>query len=146
MHLERDFCDHLCSNDIFNPGYNRKMLIRKRTSIRDRVCFNYEQLFHPVQCTACRICQYSSRDQCSSRDKLVLPEVTGLLSFSDQIHYLLDINSFGNGTRQNSTCLYQSGSVHVLFSHHYILSILGEIFFFRICLFNVWQLLHFNYS
>ena len=72
----------LCSNDIFNPGYNRKMLIRKRTSILDRVCFNYEQLFHPVQCTACRICQ------CSSRDRLVLPEVTGNLSISDQIHYL----------------------------------------------------------
>ena len=58
----------LFSNDIFNPGYNRKMLMRKRTSILDRVCFNYEQLFHPVQCTACRICQ------CSSRDQFTLPE------------------------------------------------------------------------
>ena len=38
----------LCSNDIFIPGYNRKMLMRKRTSIFARVCFNYEQLFHPV--------------------------------------------------------------------------------------------------
>ena len=38
----------LCSNDIFVPGYNRKMLTRKRRSILDRVCFNYEQLFHPV--------------------------------------------------------------------------------------------------
>ena len=72
----------LCSNDIFNPGYNRKMLIRKRTSILDRVCSNYEQLFHPIQCTACRICQ------CSSRDRRVLPEVTGILSISDQVHYL----------------------------------------------------------
>ena len=72
----------LCSNVIFNPGYNRKMLMRKRTSILDGVCVNYEQLLHPVQCTACRICQ------CSSRDKLVLPEVTGILSISDQLHYL----------------------------------------------------------
>ena len=72
----------LCSNDNFNPGYNRKMLIGKRTSILDRVCFNYEQLFHPVQCTACRICQFSSRD------RLVLPEVTGILTISDQVHYL----------------------------------------------------------
>ena len=70
----------LCSNDVLNPGYNRKLLMRKRTSILDRVCFNYEQLFHPVQCTACRICQ------CSSRDRLVLPEVTGILSISDQLH------------------------------------------------------------
>ena len=72
----------LCSNDNFNPGYNRKMLIRKRTSILDRVCFNYEQLFHPVQCTACRICQ------CFSRDRLVLPAVTGTLTIPDQVHYL----------------------------------------------------------
>ena len=72
----------LCSNDNFNPGYNRKMLIRKRTSIVERVCFNYEQLFHPVQCTACRICQ------CSSGDRLVLPEETGILSISDQLHCL----------------------------------------------------------
>ena len=39
----------LCSNDIFNPGYNRKTLIRKRTFILDGACFNYKQLFHPVQ-------------------------------------------------------------------------------------------------
>ena len=36
-----------CSNDIFNPACNRKMLMRKRTSIPDGVCFNYKQLFHP---------------------------------------------------------------------------------------------------
>ena len=63
----------LCSNDIFNSGYNREMLMRKRTSNLARVCFNYDQLFHPIQCTACKICH------CSSRDKLVLPEVTGFL-------------------------------------------------------------------
>ena len=72
----------LCSNDNFNPGYNRKKLIRKRTSIFDRVCFTYEQLFHPVQCTACRICQ------CSSRDRLVLPELSGILTIPYQVYYL----------------------------------------------------------
>ena len=51
----------LCSIVIFNPGHNRKTIIRKRTYILDRVCFNYEQLFHPIQCTACRKCQCSSR-------------------------------------------------------------------------------------
>ena len=40
----------LCSNDISDPGYNRKTLIKKRTSILDGACFNYEQLFHPIQC------------------------------------------------------------------------------------------------
>ena len=41
----------LCSNDMFNPGYNRKMLMRKRTTILDGVCLNYELLFHPAQKT-----------------------------------------------------------------------------------------------
>ena len=112
----------MCSNDIFNPGYNRKMLMRRRTSNLDRVCFIYEQLFHPVQCTACRKCQ------CSSGDKLVLPEVTGILPPSDHFHYLWGLNCFGNGTRQYSTCLYQSGMLHIFLSNQYKLSILGEIF------------------
>ena len=108
-------------NVILNPWYNRKMLIRKKTSFLDGVCFNYEQLFHPVQSTACGICQ------CSSRDKIVWSEVTSILSFSYQLHYLRGINCFGNGTRQYSTCLYQSGNLHILLSYHYILSVLGEI-------------------
>ena len=111
----------LCSNDIFKPGFNRKMLKSKRTSILNRVCVNYEQLFHPIQCTACRICQ------CTSGEILVSPEVTGILSISDQLRYLWGINCFDNGTRQNSICLYQSGSLHILFSYHYVISILGEI-------------------
>ena len=112
----------LCSIDIFNPGYNRKTLSRKRTSILDGICVNYEPLFHPIQCTACKICP------CSSRFKHVVPEVTGSLSFLDQLHYLWEKNCFGNGTRQYSTCMYQSGSLHSLFSYHYVLSFLGEIF------------------
>ena len=98
----------LFSSDTLNPGCNWKMLLRKRTSILDRVCVNYKQLFHPVQCIACRICQGSSRL------KVVLPEVTGILSFSDQLPYLWVINCFCNGTQQYSTCLYQSESVHIL--------------------------------
>ena len=53
----------LCPNDIFGPGYNRKTLIRKRTSILDGVLFNHELLFLPIQCTACRKCQCSSRGE-----------------------------------------------------------------------------------
>ena len=64
----------LCSNDNSISGCNRKMLNRKISSIPNKGCFNYEQLFHPVQCTAFIICQ------CSSKDKLVLPRVTGILS------------------------------------------------------------------
>ena len=66
--------------------------------------------------------------QCMSGDKLVLPEVTGTLSFSDHFQYFWGINCYGNGTQQYSTCLCQSGSLHILSSYHYILSILGEIF------------------
>ena len=72
----------LCSNDIFKPGYNRKTVIRRRISILDGVCFKCEQVFRPVECTTCRICQSSSRDE------LVLPEVTDIMSFSDQLNYL----------------------------------------------------------
>ena len=36
----------LCSNDIFNSGYNQKLLIRDKKSIPDKNCFIYEQLFH----------------------------------------------------------------------------------------------------
>ena len=50
-----------CTNYIFNPGHNRKALIRKRTFIHDGGCFKYKQLFRPIQCTACRKCQCSSR-------------------------------------------------------------------------------------
>ena len=107
--------------DIFHPGYNRKILMRKRTSFFDGVCFINDQLFHPVQGTACRICQWSSRD------KLVLPEAIGIVSISDQLHYFWGINCFGNGTRQYSTCLNQSGSSHILLSFHYILSLLVKI-------------------
>ena len=69
------------SNDNSNHGYNRKMLMRKRTSILDGVCVKHEQLFHPVQRTACRICH------CSLRDKIVSPEVTGIQSISDKVQY-----------------------------------------------------------
>ena len=72
----------LCSDDSFNPGRNRKMLVKKKTSKLYGVSFNYEHLFHPVQCSACRICQSSSRDE------LVWPKLAGILSFLDQLHYL----------------------------------------------------------
>ena len=118
-HRNRFLLTPLCSNDSFNPGYNRKMLMRKTTSIPSGVCFNCEQLFHPVQCTACRICQ------CSSRDKLILPKLTGV-----QIKFIIFQvkNCFGIGTRQYSTCLYLSENSNILYSYLYILSILSKIF------------------
>ena len=53
----------------------------RKKSFFDGVRFIYEQLFHPVQCTAYRICQ------CGSRDKLVLPDMTASLSILDQFRY-----------------------------------------------------------
>ena len=35
----------LCSNDILNPGYNRKMLIRKKIFLLDGVCFFMNSCF-----------------------------------------------------------------------------------------------------
>ena len=97
---------------IIIPGTIGKPSL-ERTILLDGVCLNYEQLFHTVQCIACRICQ------CSSIDELVLPRVTGILSISDQRHYLSGTKTFGNRTLQHSICLYQSGSLHILFSYQF---------------------------
>ena len=40
------------------------------------------------------------KPQPNAIDKLVLPRVTGILSKSNQFHYLLGTNCFGNGTRK----------------------------------------------
>ena len=73
-HLERNFGEHFCAQMTFwHPGYNRKMLIRKKTFTLEKTCFENERLFHPVQCTTCKIYHYSSID------KLVLPSVSGFL-------------------------------------------------------------------
>ena len=69
----------LRSSGILNPGYNQKLLIGKGITILDKKFFNYERLFHPVQCTARKTCQ------CSSKDKIVLSRVAGILSISDQL-------------------------------------------------------------
>ena len=59
--LRNSFCEHYCVQMTFSiPSTIGKRQL-ERTSILDGVCFNYEQLFHPIQCTACRKCQYSSR-------------------------------------------------------------------------------------
>ena len=106
--LEIVFCKHYCVQmTLLVPGTIGKCSL-EITSILDGVCFTYEQLFHPVFCTACRICH------CSSIDKLVLPRATGILTISDQLHHICVMNCFGNGTRQYSTCLYQFGSLHIL--------------------------------
>ena len=64
----------LCSNNKFVPGYNPKMVKRKRTSFLAEVCFNYEQLFHPVQSIAGKICQGNSIYI------MVLPRVSGIVN------------------------------------------------------------------
>ena len=92
----------LCSNDNFNLKYNRKLFNRKKTSIPDSACFTYEQMFRPVKCTACKICQ------CSSKTELVLSRVTAVLSTPDQPHYLRGIICSGIRTEQYSTYLSQS--------------------------------------
>ena len=130
----------LCSDDILNAKFNRLMLTRNKQPFLTDFFFDYEQLFHAVQFTACWICQ------CSWRDKFILPKVTDILSILEQLLYLWGINCFGNSTRQYSTCLYQCGSLHIFFSNHHILSFSGNIFLFWFRFFNVWQLLLFNYS
>ena len=94
----------------FHSPVQSEMLLRKRVSILNKSCFKYEQLFLPVQCTACVICQSNSTDN------LVWPKKTGFLSTTDQLQYLWGTNCFGNGTRQYPTCLCQSWSLNTFFA------------------------------
>ena len=129
----------LSSKDTFNPRLNRKRRNSNRTSDSVWVCFTYEQLFHPVQCTAGKICQ------CNSIDKLALPKATGIFSTAFKFHYLWGTNCFGNGAQKFWTCLCQSRCLQIFFCHC-ILSFSGKRIFFGISFFNAWQLLSFNYS
>ena len=112
----------LCSNDIFNRGYNRKTLFRKGTSIHDGACFIYKQLLHPIQCTACR------KIQGSSRGKRPQQESSCIQSTSNPFQYPWDTYFFDSGIRQCSPCLYQFESWCILFSYHCKLSIWGKNF------------------
>ena len=112
----------LCSNGIFNPEYNRETLFRKRTSIPDGACFNYKHLIHPVQCTACRKCQGSSRG------KRALQEAFCIQSTLNPFQYLWDTCCFNSGIRQCAPCLHQFGSWCILFFYHCKLSILNKKF------------------
>ena len=66
MHLEIGVCEHYCVQMTFVIlGTIGKCSGGKKTSILDRVCLNYENPVmkitnHPVQCTACTMCQCSS--------------------------------------------------------------------------------------
>ena len=121
MHLEIGFCEHYCVQmTISIPGTIEKCSLEREHPFLTEIVSIMNSCF--IQYNAPLV-----ECQCSSRDRLVLPEVTGILTISDQVHYLRGINCFGNGTRQYSTCLYQSGSSHILL-YHYILSILGKIF------------------
>ena len=83
----------LCSNYIFNLKYNRESLIRRRAAILHKIGFNYKELIHPVQCTACKTCQ---------TETLSLPTATGILPISGQFQYLWCTKCFRN-TKVNNT-------------------------------------------
>ena len=121
MHLEKTLCEHFCFQmTILIPGTIGKCSVEREHPFLAEIF--YEQLFHPVHFTACRICQSSSED------KIVLPSVTGLLSIPRQL-LIFEVQKVSvNCTRQNSTCLYLSGSLHIHFSYQNILFFLGEIF------------------
>ena len=61
-------------------------------------------------------------------EKFVLSKVTGILSISEKHHCLWVANCFGNSILQISVCLCQSGSVHIIFSYQYRMSISGKVF------------------
>ena len=66
----------LCSNHNFNPRYNRKIVIRKKTSNPNDVSLKYEKWYHRIQRRARNICQ------CNSVDNLILLRATVNVSSS----------------------------------------------------------------
>ena len=112
----------LCSNDMFNPEYNRKTLFRNGTSILDATCFNCKQLFHPIHCTTCR------KYQCSSRGKRAEQEAFCIQTTLNPFKYPWDTCCFDSGIRQCSPCLHQFVSWCILFFYHYELSISNKNF------------------
>ena len=131
----------LCLNDKFNPQHNRIMISRRRTSFPEEVCFDNEQLLHPVKSTAWKVCQ------CDSIDKPKLPRTSGFLSISD---FHINFNFFEEQIVLVKIITKFSLSVSVLKSKHTFLLPLGTVrfrkkkFFSGISFFNVWYLLNFN--
>ena len=103
------------------------------------VLSSLEQLLYPIPCPAWE------KYQCNSKDKLVLPSVTGILSTSDELHYLWGTTCFGGGTRQYWDFPYQSWSLNMLFVCNFLMSILGRKFFAGISVLCFWCLLQFIY-
>ena len=107
---------------------------------KSRVLLSLEQLLHPIQYTACKKCQ------CNSKDKLVLPSVTGILSTSDQLHYLWGTSCFGDGTRQCWGFPYQLWCLNMLFVCIFRMSILGRNYFSWFNLFSFWCVLKYHFQ
>ena len=101
------------------------------------VLSSLEQLLYPIPCPAWEKCQ------CNSKDKFVLPSVTGILSTSDELHYLWGTTCFGDGTRQCWGFPYQSWSLNMLFVCIFRMSILDRNYFSWFNLFSFWCVLHF---
>ena len=113
------------------------MFTRRRTSIRDRVWNNYEQLFHKVQRSASRKCEGCSRGVPA------LQEVFHNQSTLTSIQYLCYTCYFDSGIRQCSPCLYQFESWCILLSYHCALSILNKKFHFLNQLFQYLAIVEF---
>ena len=101
----------MSSKDYSTLEYNRGLLIRKRTSILDEKCSNYEQMLHPVKSPAWKI------RQCSSKDLLVQKQALRNMSFVVPFPNHLDKCCCGSGIQQYSTRLRLSVSLHILFPH-----------------------------
>ena len=71
----------LCSKTISIPDTIGKCSLERVHPFLTKVVL-IMKLFHPVQGTACKSCQSTSID------KVVLSRATGILTISDQLHYL----------------------------------------------------------
>ena len=123
-------------DDILWPEWYQKTFIKNRTSLLEKNCFTYHQLFHPVQCNAWKILQ------CKSRDTILYKRACSILSALLPIPNPSKNCCFVIGIQQCATIFYQTVISCTLFSNHCILSTLGKKNHLRISPFSVWHLLH----
>ena len=141
IHLEIGFCEHYCVQMTLSiPGTGEKSSLEREHPFLTEFVLIMNSCFIQYKAPLVEYIKVYQDINSFCQERLVFWQ------FQKNFIIFEVENCFGNGTRQYSTCLYQSGSSHILFSYHYILSILGKIFHFGISFFNVWQLLHFNYS
>ena len=141
MHLEIGLCEHYSAQlKLLLPGTSGKCSLESEHPLLTKFVLIMKSCFCPIQCTACKI------RQGSSKNKFILTRVTRILSTLHQSHCLSGTNCLSNSARYIEIVCISFVVYTYFFLPLYIVQFRQEILFFGVRLFNMWELLHFNYS